>query len=76
MKTEYHPIANTGKAINDVDWPIDLSVIPNYMGINLCVVEGMSWTRLDDGRIVSLTMHFDTDRMTDHVSKGVVSKGE
>ena len=76
MKTEYHPIRGTGKAINDVDWPLPLDVLPNNMGVNLCIVEGMSWTRLDDGRFVSLTIHFDTDRMTDHVSKGEVSKGE
>jgi hypothetical protein len=72
MKTEYHPIANA-EDVDEVEWPLPLSVIPNYMGANLCVVEGMSWSRLDDGRIVSLTIHFDTDHMTDHVSKGIVS---
>lgn len=39
--------------------PIDLSVIPNYMGINLCSVEGLSWTRQADGQLVSLTIHFE-----------------
>jgi hypothetical protein len=29
MKTEFHPIVNTGEAINDVKWPIDPVVIPN-----------------------------------------------
>jgi len=58
MKTEFHPIANTGEAIYDVKWPLDPAVIPNHMGINLCSVEGMSWTRQEDGQLVSLTIHF------------------
>jgi len=58
MKTEFHKIADTGAAINNVTWPLDPSVIPNYMGINLCSVEGMSWTRQNDGQVVSLTIHF------------------
>jgi hypothetical protein len=28
------------------------------MGINLCAIEGMTWTRQDDGQLVSLTIHF------------------
>lgn len=40
------------------DAPIPLSVIPNYMGINLCSVESMTWTRQDDGQMVSLTINF------------------
>jgi len=58
MKTEFHKIADTGAAISDVNWPLDPSVIPNNMGINLCCVEGMSWTRQDDGQLVNLTVHF------------------
>jgi len=38
--------------------PLDVAVIPNHMGINLCSVEAMSWTRRDDGQLVSLTIHF------------------
>lgn len=38
--------------------PLDPAVIPNHMGINLNSVEGMSWTRQDDGQFVSLTIHF------------------
>lgn len=40
------------------DSPLPLSVIPNYMGINLCSVEALTWTRQDDGQLVSLTIHF------------------
>lgn len=49
--------------------PISLDVIPNYMGINLCSVEALSWTRLNDGQLVNLTIHFlpdlDKDRKKD-----------
>ncbi|MDE2100470.1 MAG: hypothetical protein KGL39_24715 [Patescibacteria group bacterium] len=37
--------------------PLPLSVIPNNMGINLCSVEAMSWTKQGD-QLVSLTVHF------------------
>ena len=38
--------------------PLPLDVIPNNMGINLCSVEALTWTRQDDGQLVSLTIHF------------------
>lgn len=38
--------------------PLDLTTIPNYMGINLVSVEGVTWTKQDDGQLVSLTIHF------------------
>ena len=37
--------------------PLPLSVIPNYMGINLCSVDAISWQRQDDGQLTSLTIH-------------------
>ncbi len=40
------------------DCPIDLAVIPNYMGINLCSVEGVSWERQEDGQLKWMTFHF------------------
>lgn len=52
----------TFKKINELlvkdDCPLPLSVIPNYMGINLCSVDAISWTKQDDGQLVSLTIHF------------------
>jgi hypothetical protein len=39
-------------------WPLPFSVIPNYMGINLCLVKGMELTRGKDGQLASLTIHF------------------
>jgi hypothetical protein len=38
--------------------PLPLEVIPNQMGINLCSVEAITWTRQDDRQLVSLTIHF------------------
>ena len=70
MKTEFHTTAElieADKGLRELPRherprellsPIDLGVIPNYMGINLCAVEGLSWTKQDDGQFVSLTIHF------------------
>jgi hypothetical protein len=52
---EYHSIASE---LETADWPLPPSVIPNYMGINLCSVEGMSWQKRSDGQLVNLTIHF------------------
>ena len=38
--------------------PIDISIIPNHMGINLCSVDSISTTRLPDGQLVDLTINF------------------
>ena len=38
--------------------PLPLSVIPNYMGINLCSVESLTWTRQENGQLVNLTINF------------------
>jgi len=56
MKTVFH---TTDELIaDDKVSPLPLSVIPNHMGINLCSVAGLEWTRQDDGQLVSLTVHF------------------
>lgn len=56
MKTTHASIAQIlNKHINS---PLPIEVIPNHMGINLCSVEGMTWTRQPDGQLVSLTIHF------------------
>lgn len=57
---------NTGENYRTVDeiidhgaeCPLDLSVIPNTMGINLCSVEGVSWHRQEDGQLTELKIHF------------------
>ena len=45
-------------ATGEDDAPLPLAVIPNHMGINLVAVEALTWTRQDDGQLVSLTIHF------------------
>ena len=52
ITTEYHSIDE------NVDFPSPVALIPNQMGINLCSVEGMSWSKLSDGQLVSVTVHF------------------
>ena len=55
MKTT---IKTIDELIKSEDSPLPISVIPNNMGINLCSVEAVSWTKQDDGQLVSLTIHF------------------
>lgn len=38
--------------------PLNLSLIPNTMGINLSSVESITWTRQNDGQLVNLTINF------------------
>lgn len=38
--------------------PFPLTVIPNYMGINLCSVESISWEKQDDGQLINLSIQF------------------
>lgn len=38
--------------------PLPISVIPNYMGINLCSVRSLEWVRQRDSQLVSLTINF------------------
>ena len=38
--------------------PLDLAVIPNFMGINLVSVSGVAWQRQGDGQLTSLTIYF------------------
>lgn len=59
MKTIFKTVQDI---IKDGDSPLPLKVIPNYMGINLVSVEGVSWTKQDDDQLVSLTIHFKPSR--------------
>ena len=55
MKTEMKTIQ---EIIDGADCPLPIETIPNYMGVNLCSVEAISWTRQDDNQLVNLTIHF------------------
>lgn len=42
----------------EMNCPLPVEVIPNQMGINLCSVESVTWTRQRDGQLVDLTINF------------------
>ena len=44
--------------IESGDSPLPLEVIPNNMGINLCSVDSLSWTKRKDGQLEKLTINF------------------
>ena len=56
MKTYFRKVEDLIK--NEEKSPLPLEVIPNYMGINLCSVEAISWQKQDDGQLTNLTIHF------------------
>jgi len=56
MTKHYETI--TDLIANDKESPLPMSVIPNYMGINLCSVEAISWQKQNDGQLTELTIHF------------------
>lgn len=60
MKHEELKVANQDN-LNEAYCPLPMSVIPNYMGINLCSVESVAWVKQDDGQLVSLTINFDAE---------------
>ena len=43
---------------DDLETPLPLSAIPNYMGINLCSVDSIEWNRQPDGQLINLTINF------------------
>lgn len=43
---------------NKVYCPLDISVIPNTMGINLVSVDSVEWEKQDDGQLKKLTINF------------------
>ena len=53
--------ATIQEIIDGADCPLDIAVIPNNMGINLCSVDSISWTALSDGQLTSLTIQFLPD---------------
>lgn len=57
MRTEFKRTAEIIEAPRGT-CPLPLDVIPNHLGINLCSVEGVSWTKQSDGQLVSVTIHF------------------
>jgi hypothetical protein len=48
--------------INNKKCPLPLSVIPNYMGINLCSVEAISWEKQSNGQLINLSIYFKSNK--------------
>ena len=46
--------------INDSDsfCPVKLANIPNYMGINICSVQSVEWSELQDGQLIDIVIKF------------------
>jgi hypothetical protein len=55
MSKHFH---TTKEILDGAESPLDLGVIPNHMGINLCSVAGIGWTKGEDGQLVDLTIRF------------------
>ena len=58
MKTYFKKVKDQNLDNAADEFPLPLSVIPNYMGINLCSVDAISWQKQDDGQLTNLTIHF------------------
>jgi len=43
---------------NNEECPLPLEVMPNHMGINLCSVDSITWTKQEDGQLVMLAINF------------------
>ena len=56
MKTTFKKVSELVKSKGKC--PLPLEVIPNYMGINLCSVDAISWQKQSDGQLTNLTIHF------------------
>jgi hypothetical protein len=64
MKT----ITKTVKEIIDGDYsPLPLSVIPNYMGINLVSVESITWTQREDNQLIDLKINFIPEKSKEEI---------
>lgn len=71
MKHNVIKVANQDN-LNDVYCPLPLSVIPNYMGINLCSIDSIEWTEQADSQLVSLTINFSPEPQLNEVSDSSV----
>ena len=47
--------------------PLDLSIIPNTMGINLCSVGSVTWDEQEDGQLLSITIRFMPNNESSHM---------
>ncbi len=55
--------------INGEYSPLPINTIPNYMGINLCSVDSLTWTKQDDGQLTNLQINFIPNNKTQTSNK-------
>lgn len=58
MKTKTITVSIKDIIDNNEKSPLPIEVIPNYMGINLCSVDSITYTKQHDGQLVNLTINF------------------
>ena len=54
---------------NNIETPLNIDVIPNNMGINLCSVASIEWERQPDGQLVSLTINLTPDNSGEYTAR-------
>ncbi len=57
MIIEELKVSNNGN-LNTAYCPFPLEVIPNQMGINLCSVDSVTWSKQEDGQLVDIVIKF------------------
>lgn len=58
MLTTDEIIKNKEEGVHNGGSPIDIGVIPNYMGINLVSVHGIEWSVREDNQLTELKIIF------------------
>lgn len=52
------------EVLNEKECPLPLDVITDRMGINLCSVESVTWSKQDDGQLFRVAITFIPDAVT------------
>ncbi len=58
MKQYYNKKSITEIIDNNGYCPMNINIIPNNIGINLCAVDSIEWIEREDCQLVSLTINF------------------
>ena len=71
MKTTF---ATIGDILNGKECPLPLDIIPNSLGISLCAVDAISWTKQADGQLVNLNIHFKPEQLKEQNQAPIANK--
>ena len=61
IKNHFRTIGDIIKNEDGPKPPMDICYFPNVMGINLCCVEGIAWSELENGQLLNMTVYFKPD---------------